>query len=161
MKSKLLPILLIALIFLNGALIFMLINKPHEKRDIHPKRNFLTQELGFSEKQKNQFIEFDKIHRENMMEIDQELRQRKDILFSSFQKTNFSVDSLINQIGNLQAKKEAEVFRFFTIVRTLCNNEQSIKFDKIIKKAIRGGKPGLPNDRRMPPHEDGRHRPPR
>lgn len=161
MKAKLLPVLLMVLILLNGFLIFMLINKPHEKRGQHPERNFLTKELGFSDKQKNQFIKLDETHRDNMLGIDQQLRKQKDILFNSFQKENFSADSITNQIGKLQAKKEAEVFRFFSKVRALCNKKQTIQFDKIIKKALRGGKPGPPNKRRIPPPEDDMHHPPR
>ena len=161
MKSKLLPILLFLLMLLNGVLIFMLINKPHEKRKDRPERNFLTEQLQFSDTQKEQFVELDKLHRVNMMGIDKAIKEQKDVLFNSFSKENFNLDSLTNKIGFLEGKKEAEVFSFFHKVRTLCNLNQAKKFDKIIKKALKGGERRPPREGRMPPAEGERNHPPR
>ena len=161
MKSKLLPILLFLLILLNGVLIFMLVKKPHENRKNGPERSFLMEQLQFSDTQKEQFIEFDNAHRNVMMRIDRNVKEQKDVLFNSFQKENFNIDSLTNVIGLLEGKKEAEVFIFFSKVRTLCNSNQTIKFDKIIKKALKRGDRKPPKDRRMPPPENGKHHPSR
>ncbi|WP_405607466.1 hypothetical protein [Polaribacter sp. Asnod1-A03] len=158
MKSKLLPILLIFLILLNGFLIFMLIEKPYENKREFQKRSFLTEQLDFSETQKKQFEELDEVHRDFMKNIDKTIMVQKDVLFNSFQKEDFNIDSLTNKIGLLQAKKESEVFRFFKKVRTICNEEQAIKVDKLIKQALRGagGDAGPHQDgQRMPPPRDG------
>ena len=117
MKSKLLPILLIFLVVLNGVLIFMLINKPHEKQRQRPERNFLTEQLQFSDVQKEQFRELDEVHRDIMKAMDKNIKEQKDILFSSFYKDNFNSDSLTNKIGFLEGTKEAELFLFFKKVR--------------------------------------------
>ncbi|KGL63678.1 hypothetical protein [Polaribacter sp. Hel1_85] len=162
MKSKLLPILLFLLILLNGVLIFMLVKKTHEKRVPRPERNFLIEQLQFSESQTKQFKELDKIHRGFMLKIDNEVRDLKDVLFNSLQKENFNVDSLTSKIGLLEAKKDSEVFNFFKKVRSLCNSEQLQNFDKIIEKALRGGDRRLPIDgRNPPPGNDGMPPPPR
>ncbi len=151
MKSKLLPIILLLLILLNGVLIFMLVKKPHERLNERPERSFLTEQLQFSEEQNMKFMQFDRIHRENMMEIDFKIREQKDVLFNSFQKEDINLDALTNKIGLLTGHKEAEVFRFFKKVRNLCTLEQSKKFDEIIKKALRGGEGRPPNNGNMPP----------
>ncbi|SDR80747.1 hypothetical protein SAMN05216503_0991 [Polaribacter sp. KT25b] len=158
MKTKLLPILLILLIVLNGVLIFMLINKPHQNLGAQQERNFLIEELQFSDNQKDQFINLDNAHKENMMSFENEIRRNKDILFNSFSNETINFDSLSTVIGSIQAKKEIEVFRFFKSVRKICNKEQQEKFDKIINKAIRGSNQG--QSQGPPPREGGMPPPP-
>ena len=162
MKSKLLPIIIFLLILLNGVLIFMLVKKPQNRFNQNSKRNFLTQELEFSEDQTMQFNEFERVHRDVMTEIDVQVRAQKDILFNSFQKEAVNLDSLITKIGLLQGKKDLEVFIFFKKIRKLCTLEQSKNFDKIIKKALRGEerRPSNEGDMPPPPHEGGGHHPP-
>ena len=109
-----------------------------------------------------QFNEFERVHRDVMTEIDEQVRAQKDILFNSFQKEAVNLDSLITKIGLLQGKKDLEVFIFFKKIRKLCTLEQSKNFDKIIKKALRGEERRPPNEGDMPPppHEGGGHHPP-
>ena len=162
MKSKLLPIFLLLLILLNGVLIFMLVKRPHENQRDNQKRNFLSEQLNFSDAQKEQFNDLDIVHRGFMQDLEENLREQKDVLFNSFQKKNFNLDSITTNIGILEAKKDVEVFTFFSKVRTLCTTEQAQKFDKIIKEAIRGGERRPPNSGRMPPPDnEGMPPPPR
>lgn len=161
MKSKLLPILLFLLLILNGVLIFMLVKKPHERVENRAGRNFLTSQLEFTESQTKDFIALERRHRNTMMKIDENIKRTKDILFNSFSKDDFKLDSIANEIGFLQTKKEIEVFTFFSKVRKLCTKEQMIKFDKIIKEALHGGDRRPPRDGRMPPPQNGNRQPPR
>lgn len=153
MKLKLIPVLLVILMLLNGILIFMLIKKPHENQREFKQRNFLPEQLEFSEDQTKQFVSLDKTHRDFMMSLDKVIMTQKDVLFNSFQKEDFNIDSLTNKIGLLEAKKESEVFGFFKKVRTICNEEQAAKIDKLIKQALRGA--GGEGRQRMPPPRDG------
>ena len=157
MKSKLLPAILVILIVLNGVLIFMLIKKPHQNREHPPQRTFLTKQLQFSEKQKEVFENLDEIHRETMMDLDEKIRKQKDVLFNSFGDDTINADSLIIKNGDLQIKKEKEVFRFFKSVRKICTPKQQEKFDEIIDKALKGAGGERPprNDDRRPPREVG------
>ena len=162
MKSKLLPLSLAALILLNVVLIFILIKKPHQNKEHHPERDFLTEQLQFSEGQKEKFLLLDEIHKEKMMNITHKIRAQKDILFNSFSDENINIDSLANITGSLEAQKELEVFHFFKKVREICSNEQQEKFDKIIKKALKGGGARPPrNNGNPPPREGGMPPPPR
>jgi hypothetical protein len=157
MKPKLLPVLLVLLILLNGVLIFMLIKKPHQRPKLnHKERNFLSEKLQFSDKQEIQFLEYDNAHRETMMVLDKEIRGRKDLLSKSFADEKINIDSIAKIIGDLELKKELEVFRFFKSVRNLCTENQQKEFDVIIEKAIKGGPPGLrEGDRKGPPRNGG------
>lgn len=159
MKSKLLPILLVVLILLNAFLIFMLINKTHQNKEIRTEKNFLVEQLQLSDSQKEKFVVLDQAHKEKMQLLSHEVKKQKDVLFNSFSNASFNVDSLIAITGNLEIKKELEVFNFFKSVRELCNNEQQNKFDGIINKAIRNVNPMsskkggnfMPSGERMPP----------
>ena len=154
MKSKLLPILFILLIILNGILIFMLLKKPHENKKHAQERNFLIQELQFTEHQKDKFLSFDSVHREKMMRLEQQIRKQKVRMFNSFSNENLNLDSLTTKTGLLEGKKDAELFRFFSEVRNICTEEQQNNFDKIINKALKGGK-------ERPPRRKGENHPPR
>lgn len=159
MKSKLLPLVLVILILLNVVLIFVLIKKPYQKKKNQPEKNFLIEKLQFSEKQKEAFYVLDDNHKQKMSALSHKIKIQKDILFNSFGDENINIDSLIAITGNLEGKKELEIFNFFKSVRKICSTEQHEKFDEIIQKAIRGPKQSLhrksehlpPGGERMPP----------
>ncbi len=152
MKSKLLPVLLVMLILLNGVLIFMLIKKPHKKGNQNQEREFLSKQLKFTEDQQIKFINLDEIHRERMMEFEEQIRKHKDLLFHSFSNDDVNIDSISKIIGRIDGEREVEVFQFFRSVRKICTVDQQEKFDTIIEKALKGGQNG--------PQRDGRNHPP-
>ena len=153
MKLKLIPVLLVILMLLNGILIFMLNKKPHENKRPQQEKNFLIKKLQFTDIQKDKFLSFDAVHSENMRRLNQQIRKKKDVLFNSFSDGAVNIDSIGLHIGELVAKKDIEVFRFFKSVRKICSKDQQEKFDKIINKALKVGKKGPPRRRRMPPSE--------
>ena len=112
----------------------MLIKKPHQQKK--DSGNFLVKELQFDENQKERFRFFDDQHREAMMNFDHEIRASKDVLFSSFSDSTFSSDSISKRIGELEGEKEQEIVAFFKQVRKICTEEQILKFDELIKKAL-------------------------
>lgn len=160
MKSKILPIILLLLVILNGFLIFMLIKKPHQKAQHPQERNFLINELRFSENQKNTFIELDSNHRSKMEGFDHQIKKNKDYLFNAFSDATINIDSMSLVIGKLEAKKEVEVFGFFKKVREICTKKQQLKFDKIIAKAIKGIGNIPPKGAGNHPPRNGEMRPP-
>ncbi|MCI2227829.1 hypothetical protein MC378_01535 [Polaribacter sp. MSW13] len=161
MKSKLLPILLVLLIFLNAVLIFMLLTKPHEKPQHRQEGNFLIERLQFNDDQKEQFRELDKTHREFMMNFENQIRKNKDVLFNSFSKENFNSDSIISTISVLQAKKDTELYRFFSKVRKICTKKQVKVFDDIINEALKGSERPPVNERGPRLRNEGMPPPPR
>lgn len=153
MKSKLLPILFIILVLINGFLIFMLLKKPHQNsvQRQHKERDFLTNKLKYTEHQKTKFISLDHIHRASMMRLDQQIRKHKEVMFNSFSNSTKNIDSLAALIGELEGKKEVEVFHFFKSVRKICTKKQQAKFDEIITEALKGGKNGPPRKGKIHP----------
>ena len=161
MKTKLLVVLITVLVILNGVLIFMLVAKPHQRNNKPPARNFLINQLDFTEAQKKTFTELDEEHKDKMVHFERQIAHQKDALFSSFRTNDSNVNTrvIIERTSRLEVEKELEVFEFFKQVRTICTEEQKVKFHKIIKQALRGKRPGPPNrngngfppERRMPP----------
>jgi periplasmic protein CpxP/Spy len=162
MKSKLLPVILLVLVLLNGVLIFMLITKPHQNKKKGPERNFLSEQLQFSKKQQEKFKMLDDIHKERVMDIERNIRKHKDILFDFIGNETINIDSLVHITGKLEAKKDLEIFTFFNSVKEICTKEQQEKFKEIIKNAITGGKHGPPPgiDENRPPRDHNRPPPP-
>jgi len=138
----------------NASLLFMIINKPG-KNEGPKKQFFLLQELNFNEEQKERFLFLDQVHHNQMMQIDEELKQVRKTLFDSFDKDNFSPDSLAHKMGELETEKHKELFTFFKEVRKICTPSQASKFDEIIQKALRKRDPKQPGgERRGPPRKD-------
>lgn len=153
MKKKLLYTFLILITLSNFVLLFMIFNKG-PKNEHPPRKNFITKELKFSEDQEERFAFLDQIHRREMRQLDNDLDMLRKELFNSFHISNFSPDSISNKIGHLESLKQQELFAFFSQVRKLCSEEQALKFDKIIQKALRKRGPKPPrrgSDRRGPP----------
>ena len=160
MKSKLLPAILLLLVLLNGVLIFMLVTKPHQNRNLKVPRNFLTEQLQFSDTQQQKFIELDEIHKHKMIEIDRQIITQKNILFNAFDDKNINIDSLASITGQLEAQKDVEVYRFFNSVKEICDKEQQKKFTKIIRKALTRGKSAPLERQGNRPQRDGEMPPP-
>ncbi len=150
MRKKILYTFFIILLIANSVLLYMLIEKPHKKGGSND--NYLTKELQFNEVQEEKFQFFDEEHRRQMQKIEKQIRASKKLLFNSFSDTTFSPITITERIGELETKKEQELYAFFKEVRKLCDENQAKKFDQIIKKALhkRGPKGRGPN-RRPPP----------
>lgn len=149
MRKKILYAFFFILLIANGILLFMLINRSHNSAS---KDNFLTKELQFNEEQIERFLFLDEEHRNYMKQIEHRIRKHKEVLFGSFSDTTFAYDEVIQEIGELERKKEEELYTFFKEVRKLCTKDQAQKFDLIIKEALhkrgpKGRKPG----RKPPP----------
>lgn len=133
MKSKLLYVLLLFLVFANAVLIFMLLNKPHLKPQ--SPDNFLINELRLSDEQLHKFEELRFLHREEMKMVMDAMKPLKDRLFN-FRNTSINRDSITNLIGDLESRKEKITYHYFNGLRTICKGNQKKRFDRIIRKAM-------------------------
>lgn len=121
---------------------------------------FLTEQLEFSKEQEVTFHDLDKIHMRNMMRYNQKIRKQKDVLFNSFNNEKLNIDSLSFVIGNLEYRKELEIFSFLKSVRKICSESQQLKFDVIINKAIAKGGERMPINVEKPLQRKGNRPPP-
>ena len=151
MKKKILYLFLTVLVIINLVLLFMILKKPLKKS--HPqKSSFITEELQFTEDQKDRFFALDRMHRDKMRSMDNELRDLRAQLFRSFHQPNFSTDSIVQKMGEIEASKQKELFTFFREVRKLCDKNQVKRFDNIIDRVLHQRGPKPPDrDREMPP----------
>lgn len=152
MRKKILYAFLIIMLIINGVLLYMIIDKKLN-RGPSKGQTFLTEELNFSESQRADFLSLDREHRRKMMQMDKELRDLRELLFSSFNKTNVSIDSITMKMGDLEEQKQGELFSFFSDVRKLCGEDQAKKFDEIIKDVLqKRGARGPKGNKHGPPH---------
>ncbi|MEP3836067.1 MAG: hypothetical protein ABJM36_00370 [Algibacter sp.] len=174
--SKKLPlyILLVFLIVVNGFFLYSYLGEgpKNNAKEPMPPKMFLAKELGFDVSQKARFDVLDKRHHERMQNIASEIRVLKDDMFNGFSDATFKESNIIaitKLIGEKEAAKDLEVFRYFRKIKAICNTEQKEKFNKILKDALRRGdraqgppegrpegrRDGGPDSDRPPPPLDG------
>jgi hypothetical protein len=151
MGKKILYAFLVVMLIINAVLLYLIIDK---KMSHGPSKGqtFLTEQLNFSEAQKDAFFTLDEEHRGKMIRMDEELKDLRELLFRSFDKEQSFVDTLTMKMGELETEKFDELFTFFGKVRALCDEKQAKEFDQIIQEVLkRRGPKGKPN-RPPPPH---------
>ena len=143
-KNLLLYILLAFLILVNGFFIFIFFNKPPKKG--RSPGDFIVKELKFNEDQMQQFYKFSDEHHHEMRVLSEDIKKLKDALFSKISEEKIpqkKIDSIADLIGKKEQTKDISVFYHFQRVRTICNQEQKVHFDRLLKKALhRGGRKG-------------------
>ena len=124
-------------------MLFLLINKPKHRK---PSDDFLFKELKLTEIQLDEAFIFKEEHHQKMRRIDRRKRRLKNEFFTSFSKdiNNINSDSIADEIGLVEARKDKEVLSYFKKIRSICTDKQKNKFDKIILKA-------LPKEGKRPP----------
>ncbi|WP_299486311.1 hypothetical protein [uncultured Allomuricauda sp.] len=139
-KNLLLAILLIFLMVMNTVLLFLLLKEPEKRKG--PPSTFISSQLGFDPGQQSEFMEIDRIHHFKMREISDRFRNLKEQLFTGMDDADFTeekADSISNLIGELSAAKEKEIFSYFRQIENICNKDQKLKLESIVKRALRGG----------------------
>ena len=134
---------------------------------------FIVTQLGLNASQQQTYEQLVQQHRQNVGIIQEELRGAKDAFFNSVahpETTQAQLDALSSNIANYQKELDMLTYQHFKKVRALCNDEQKVKFDNIIKQVMRmmgpaGGRPQGPPPPRgqggdFPPPPDGQGPPP-
>lgn len=154
----------------------------HERGAERPNGNqpalvdFLVTELGLDSAQKKQLIVLRDEHRQKMQTIRRNNRDAKNAFFDLLQQEDLS-DTALAAAAKEAARYDAETdrltFRHFQQIRSLCNAEQKIKFQSVIRQVLRmmapppgrpqGGPPPGRNGEKHdgpPPGEEGQVPPP-
>ncbi|MEP5615564.1 MAG: hypothetical protein ABJP76_05610 [Flavobacteriaceae bacterium] len=141
-------ILLIFLVVMNGILLFLLLDKPD--RQNRPPRDFITNQLGFDENQKQEFRNIDEEHHKKMRNLHNRSTGLKKYLFNKLRDedfTNRELDSVTVLVGELSRKKEKEVFSYFKEIEKVCDEEQKNKLEAILSGALRHGPNAMGHER--------------
>jgi protein CpxP len=108
------------------------------------KTHFLAKQIGFDDNQKDTFQKLHKAHFKKSGVMRKEMSTLREKMFKNIGNPEFSKDSVVTEIGLLQTQLEIDMFDHFKSVRRICNEEQKVKFDKMVKriaKKISGHEP--------------------
>ena len=112
---------------------------------------FITRELQLDSAQQETYRKLRDEHQSQVRPLQDSIRRAKDSFFDLLKQENVSdsiVESSGKKIGNLEQQRDVFTFRHFQKLRVICNNEQKIKFDSVIRQALhqmgqpRGPRPG-------------------
>ena len=152
MNKKILPLVVLLLVIVNTVLLFLLI-KPNEEKKIGPQLgpgNRIAAALDFNEDQLAALTPYSERHHQRMRGIDRELNETRQLFFRELNaNTKRAADSLLQQIGELNKDREAEVFHFMQQVQSLCDEEQLAQMNRMMERALPPPPPG--SNRHGPP----------
>jgi Spy/CpxP family protein refolding chaperone len=130
---------------------FVVLSKPAERRQRNHESNgmykSLQNEVGFSEKQLKQYQALKDQQMKTVRPKFNEVRQsKKDFyeLISSAQVSDSALNADADSIAQKQKNLDMQMFQYFKNVRKICTDEQTEKFDSLMKKVIGRmvGRPG-------------------
>jgi len=139
--------------------------------------DFLVKELGLDSAQKKKLIVLQDEHRQQMQAIRRYNRDAKNAFFDLLQQEDLSDTALATaakEAVRYDAETDMLTFRHFQQIRALCNPEQKVKFESVIRQVLRmmappppgrpqGGPPPGRNGEKQggpPPGEEGQAPPP-
>ena len=99
----------------------------------------LKDELGFDDRQAEEYLELRKNHRIAVDKLEREIRRIKKQMFDEALKegTNIAIsDSLLNLAQTKQAEIEKLTFQHFVELKNLCGPEQKDKLQNLIHKIL-------------------------
>ncbi len=139
-KIKSLYILVGVLLLINIAtlgFIWYTTVKVKAELGIHPPRpdknnSFLADELGLTGEQLNKFDTLKKEHHEGVQKIMTQTKELKDELFECIKKgDDAKAKDLAEKLSENNKAMELLTYEHFKEVRSICNEEQKVKFDRI------------------------------
>ena len=141
-KTRILSILVIALIVLNIVLISVFVIKkphhpPHHRKHEGPK-NVIIKKLHFDDTQISAYEALIKAHRTKIHSKDLELRKAKKELYFLLNKNDSNkIDSLISNINNVQKEIEVLHFNHFLDIKKLCKENQLNHYNELTHELAR------------------------
>lgn len=170
MDKKVLVVILVISVAINLATVFtlgyfwwtrhnvaeqeLLVPRPHMMRDWQHTR--MTRELGLSDGQIEEIRKANEEMRTAMQPLREELfkkRQELMLLLRDEDMDKAKVDMLIEQIAELQAKHDAQVFDRLLVMRKILTPEQRQRLGVVMHDLLETGRPpGMPETPMHPHH---------
>ena len=155
--NKLLGFAAIALLIINGVLIYLLWSEKNRHkgngRSQGRKGDWFAEQLKLDDKQKEEHKKLRDAHFDFMKPLFDSVSSYRTSLFK-LSKDSTVNDSLVNYYSNKLAETHSAIARntyeHFKKVRVLLNPEQQVKYDEMVQKMMnrRGGAPGKPGEKR-------------
>lgn len=116
--------------------------RPNDGPRHHPpdrNRNFIQEELGFSDEQTEQLHQLREQHFQTTQPILGELRELRTAMFDQLKTDRDStlVEEYATRIGRDQAQLESATYHHFLQIRNICTPEQQVIFDQLLGEIIR------------------------
>lgn len=133
-KSTLLLISVVMLLLLNIAtLSFLFLQSQRSVKAERGPKNIIIDRLDFNNEQQKEFKEAIEWHRKKISDIDRKIRKAKFDLYSQLKNENTKTkDSIIANIADYHIEIENVHFKHFLKIKSICNDTQKDKFDKLI-----------------------------
>lgn len=118
--------------------------------------DFLSNELKFSDAQRNQFEQLKTEHKNLQEPIRDKIEKAKNDFFGLVKNdtiTGLMINEAWDKVALLEKQMDVNTLSHFHLLRKICDSVQKIKFDSIIQKAIFQMRPkqqGLPPQDQMP-----------
>lgn len=160
-KKQPITSIVITLLVLFNLVLIALIMTPELRRGAKKAQSnrgslteMLSKQLEFTQAQKEKFRALNVEHKERLKSIQPQLNQKRSQIFELIKQDGDhteQVNALSVEMGSLVAELERSSFLFFSAARKICTEEQSHRFDKIMKEigerragGLRegGGRPG-------------------
>lgn len=161
-KNKWLIAVVILLLVANITTITLFwMNKENKPPRPQQPIDFINRELGFDQRQKEQYSDLVKEHRDKARQMREEIKRSKDEFFALLQQPGVTDSMKISasaKANELVQQLDILTFNHFQKVRALCTPAQQKKFDDIIHKVLQmmagpgpGGPPRGPGMEPPPP----------
>ena len=109
--------------------------------------NFLIKELALNEQQQANYMQMKETHEASITPLRKKGGGLRTRFFAHLGKENADsifIKAVLDSIGENQKEIEMLTFQHFTEVRALCDAQQKLKFDKVIKEALKMMRPAPP-----------------
>jgi Spy/CpxP family protein refolding chaperone len=154
MAKRIIIIIVIVLLLVNTAVLGLLWfnKKPGGQQPGRNAREFIKKELVLNTEQLKQYKTMREAHFEAMHEINADTRELKEQMFdliSAPALDSTKLNNLLQQIGSKETQKDKITVERFRQLRSILDDQQKQKFDKIIRDVLRMlGRPQPPQMRR-------------
>ncbi len=158
---RLIVFAVIIMIILNGILISLWWSSQNQrKRQDRPSvskiNEFIINEMEFDENSADKFQLFSEQHHHNQIGLQRRYNELKQRLNEAmFDQNKKEAEAIVNELGQVVIDKELELYRFFSEVMSISNEDQKRKFGRIFREAT-----GAPEYGRIPMGNDPNRPPP-
>lgn len=144
-RNKVLSLLVLVLLVTNILLlVFFVWKKPSPKQVINKSRGdvmqILEKEVGFDEKQMEQYKKLKDQHWDKIKPYFGEMRNARNNFYNLLNLASVSDSAISSAADSIAAKQkliDLQTFRHFQQVKAICTPEQQPKFDSLVQQVIK------------------------
>lgn len=106
-----------------------------------PGGRFLEEKLELTSAQGEELKVLRGAHFDRMDQLRKDFHEKRKQFHEQLkaERSPAQVEGLADEIGRLQAGIEKEIYRHFSDIRAICNQDQKVVFDQIIEEVLRRG----------------------